>query len=296
MSIPRRFLPSLSALSAFEAVARTGSVTEAARELNRTQGAISRQISALEDQLEVSLFHRERQAMRLTPAGRAYVREIRESLRRIGTASMSLRANPAGGSLSIAAPPAFAARWLMPRLPPFLLMHPEVKLNIVTRETRISFQSESIDAAIYFGDELWRDVERIELQAHEVIPVCNAALKQQYRFKSPGDLRRAPLLHLASWPDGWEQWLQHYRAPSEQVRGMLFDQVITLAAAAVAGIGVALLPPLLFSEELKRSALVPALQLSLTATHRYHLVWPKDRNNYPPLTSFRDWLTSQVND
>ena len=78
----RRFLPSLSLLTAFEAAARTGSITAAARELDLTQSAVSRQIKALESQLGVELFLRERQTIRLTVAGDSYAREIREALRR----------------------------------------------------------------------------------------------------------------------------------------------------------------------------------------------------------------------
>ncbi|MBW8882961.1 MAG: LysR family transcriptional regulator, partial [Asticcacaulis sp.] len=87
MLAPRRFLPALSHLQAFEAAARTGSVTQAARELNLTQSAVSRQIKSLEDQLEVELFHRERQTIRLTLGGEAYARDIRDALKRIATAS-----------------------------------------------------------------------------------------------------------------------------------------------------------------------------------------------------------------
>ena len=191
LSIPRRFLPPLAALSAFEAAARTGSITKAASELNLTQGAISRQISTLEDRLEVRLFYRERQKIRLTPAGHAYVREIRESLKRIGSASMSLRANPAGGSLSLAVPPAFAARWLVPRLPEFLKKHPDISVNLLTRETPVSFESEPLDAAIQFGHEVLRDVELLELFDHRVVPVCSPAVRKRFAFKAPEDLRRA---------------------------------------------------------------------------------------------------------
>jgi len=97
MNIPLRFPP---APSAFEALARTGSVTVAARELNPTQSAVSRQIKLLEKQLEIPLFRRARQSIRLTAAGEAYVREIREGLRRFGDASLNLRANPAGTIIS----------------------------------------------------------------------------------------------------------------------------------------------------------------------------------------------------
>jgi LysR family glycine cleavage system transcriptional activator len=293
LSIPRRFLPSLTALSAFEAAARTGSITAAAGELSLTQGAVSRQIGGLEEQLEVRLFYRERRKIRLTPAGHAYVREIREGLKRIGSASMNLRANPSGGTLNVAAPPVFAAKWLIPRLPGFVRAHPAVAVNVLTRETRIHFESEPIDVAIYLGEEDWNDAQAIELWPYEVIPACSPELKRKFAFKSPRDVRRAPLLHLTSWPDAWEQWLTQHRAPAGRVRGILFDQVVTLAAAASAGLGIALLPLALHSAEFSRSELVPALEFSLRSPSSYRLAWPKDRNDYPSLLAFKAWLLAE---
>jgi len=123
---PRRFMPPLAHLQAFEAAARLGSVTAAARELHLTQSAVSRQIKGLEELLEVELFVREKQSLHLTPGGTAYARDVREALRKISTASLQLRANPLGGTLSLAILPAFGTRWLAPRLPDFLSKHPGI--------------------------------------------------------------------------------------------------------------------------------------------------------------------------
>jgi LysR family glycine cleavage system transcriptional activator len=120
MAIARRFLPSMSLLRAFEAAARHQSITAAAEELNLTQGAVSRQIRALEELLGSDLFLRERQTIRLTSAGETYAREIREALRRISSATLSFRANPKGGTLNLAILPTFGTRWLAPRLSGFL--------------------------------------------------------------------------------------------------------------------------------------------------------------------------------
>lgn len=89
IQVPRRFLPSLPLLNAFEAAARTGSITAAARELDLTQSAVSRQIKTLEEQIGVELFHRERQTIKLTAGGEGYARDVREALRRISNASLT---------------------------------------------------------------------------------------------------------------------------------------------------------------------------------------------------------------
>lgn len=159
MQTSRRFLPSTALLAAFEAASRTGSITLAARELSLTQSAVSRQIKLLEAQLEVELFARERQSIRLTAAGESYAREIREALRKITTASFNLRANPRGSTLNLAILPTFGTRWLAPRLPKFLVHNPGISINLATRLTQFDFRTEGLDAAIHFGPRDWPGVE-----------------------------------------------------------------------------------------------------------------------------------------
>ena len=294
MLAPRRFLPSLSHLQAFEAAARTGSVTLAARELSLTQSAVSRQIKALEEQLEVELFHRERQTIRLTPGGEAYAREIRDALKKIGTASLNLRANPFGGTLNLAILPTFGTRWLAPRLPSFLAQHPGITLNLMTRLSVFDFALEAMDAAIHFGMGEWRGAETTLLREEYVVPACSPELLARYDFAQPSDLRKAPLLHLTTRPDAWERWLRLHDAPAENVQGMLFDQFATVAQVARAGLGVALLPAFLIEEELKTGQLVRALDLPMKSAEAYFLAWPVDRAAHPPLIAFRDWISNET--
>src|SRR5438874_10202810 len=122
--LPRKFLPPVPVLMAFEAAARLQSVTAAAAELKLTQSAVSRQIGALEARLGARLFVREKRTIRLTDAGEAYAREVRRGLDVIANASLAFGANPQGGSLNLAVLPTFGARWLAPRLPHFLSSYP----------------------------------------------------------------------------------------------------------------------------------------------------------------------------
>ena len=294
MLAPRRFLPSLSHLQAFEAAARTGSVTLAARELSLTQSAVSRQIKALEQQLEVELFHRERQTIRLTAGGEAYARDIRDALKRIGGASLNLRANPYGGTLNLAILPTFGTRWLAARLPSFLTQHPGITLNLMTRLSVFDFAIDAMDAAIHFGMGDWPGAETTLLRQDRVVPACSPDLRARHGFAAPSDLRRAPLLHLTTRPDAWERWLRLHEAPADNVQGMLFDQFALVAQVARAGLGVALLPVFLIEEELKTGQLVRALDLpqggEMQSAEAYYLAWPPDRAAHPPLVAFRDWI------
>lgn len=294
MRIPRRFLPSLPLLCAFEAAARTGSVTAAGRELALTQGAVSRQIKALEEQLKVTLFHRENQKIRLTAAGEVYAREIREALRKISAASLNLRALPFDGTLALAVPPSFGARWLAGRLQRFHARHPELRLHLFTRPASFDFRLEAIDAAIHVGAPDWPGAELQRLCGEVLVPACAPAMQAQFGFATPADLLRAPLLHQTTRPDAWERWFEANGVDAGTIHGMLFDQFLTAAQAAAAGLGLALLPEFLFAEDFAAGRLVPAVPGRTPSAAAYHLAWPAGRGDYPPLRAFRAWLLEEM--
>lgn len=295
MSIPRRFLPPMSELVAFEAAARLQSFTEAAAECHLTQSAISRQIRALEDQLGSPLFLRERQTVKLTLAGEAYAHEIRAALRRIGAATLTFRANPNGGKLNLAILPTFGARWLTPRLPDFMARHPGITINLTTKLSQFDFEIESVDAAIHFGLPDWPGADHALLMSETVVPVCNAAMAKALQLVRPADLLKAPLLHLVTRPDAWEKWFQAMDVPFTDVHGMLVDQFALASEAAIAGVGVALLPRFLIEAELARGELLIPIDHPVESEERYYLTWPSSRASHPPLLTFRGWLQGQLN-
>ena len=294
MLASRRFLPSISLLAAFEAVARTGSVTGAARELDLTQSAVSRQIKALEEQLGVELFLRERQTVRLTLAGDSYAREIREALRRISSASLNLRANPHGGTLNLAILPTFGTRWLAPRLGGFLRNNPGVTINLVTRLSSFDFRLDAIDAAIHFGHPHWPGAELTFLMSEKTVPACSPQFLREHAISKPEHLLDLPLLHLTTRPDAWEIWFAENGVAFQSLHGMLFDQFATAAQAAVAGLGVALLPTFLIQDELKRGDLVAAIDREIESRDCYYLAYPSERADYAPLAAFREWIEAEA--
>ncbi len=290
MPIPRRFLPSITLLQAFETAARTQSVTTAAKELSLTQSAVSRQIRALEEQLGTELFHRERQSIRLTAGGERYARDIREALQKISSASMNLRANPRGGTLALAILPTFGARWLAPRLPDFLQQNPGITVNLTTRLEPFDFEQDPLDAAIHFGHANWPQCASLPICKEDVVPACAPALIAEFDFKDTADLVKAPLLHLTSRPDAWEKFMERQGVRTDPLHGMLFDQFATAAQAAMAGMGIALLPEFLIRNELETGTLVLALPKKMRSDEMYHLCWPHVNADYPPLMAFRKWL------
>lgn len=291
---PRRFLPSFSLLAAFEAAARTGSVTAAAKELGLTQSAVSRQIAALERQLGVALFLRQRQTIRLTIAGDTYAREVREALRRISNASLNLRANPAGGTLNLAILPFFGSRWLTPRMPRFIADHPGIVVNLITRLEPFDFRFDTLDAAIHFGAPRWPGAALTFLLEEQAIAVCSPDFASRHKVMRDEDVLALPLLHLNTRPDAWEAWFKMRQIEFDALHGMLFDQFMTMLEAAIAGMGVALLPSFLIERELSTGTLVPVVPSATMDSGRYFLAYPPERASYPPLAVFRDWLLHEI--
>ncbi len=290
MRTPRRFLPSTNLLLAFETAARCQSFTRAAQELDLTQSAVSRQIRALEDQIGVALFIRERQRVVLSAAGARYVEEVREALARIAKASMLVAVNPGGGTLDLAVLPTLATRWLAPRLADFLARNPGVGVNFSTRIKPFDFSVEPFDAAIHFGPPDWPGCAAAFLMHETVIPACSPDFAASHDLCHPDALAEVPLIHLASRPEAWAQWFAANGCAHTPAAGMVFDQFATAAQAAHHGLGVALLPAFLIRRELAEGALVAAIDAPMQSAQSYHLVWPKARATYPPLDAFREWL------
>jgi DNA-binding transcriptional LysR family regulator len=293
MTIPRRFLPSIAALRALEALDRLGSASAAARELSLTQGAVSRQMQALEAQMGVPLALRKGKQLALTDPARAYAAEIRHALGQIAQASMRLQSQPAGGTLSLAILPAFGMRWLMPRLPDFARRHPDVIINMGTELVPFSFDVEAYDAALQYGDGRWPGADKLLLRNEKMIPVCAPDLAAS--VTGPADVLRFPLIHIQTRPDAWADWLAAQGITGEPSSpGTFYDQYAAITQAALHGLGVALLPEYLAEQDLATGRLCAPFGPAEDARGAYYLVWPKTRGADPALARFRDWMAGQA--
>ncbi len=287
MSTARRHLPSTAALQAFEAAARLGSATQAAAELSLTQGAVSRQIRALEDTLGVALMERQGRGLVLTQAGAAYAEEVRKVLAHLSKATIALRTNPGGGTLNLAILPAFGMHWLAPRLPEFGRAHPEVTVNLSTRLAPFDFATSPFDAAIHFGREDWPGAHHLRLVPETVLAVCAPELHQTR-------LTEQTLLHLDTRPRGWARWFAAQGQTMPEDPGMTFDQFSTMAQAAVHGLGVALLPTFVAEPYLQAGTLALAAPDRQDSIGAYYLVWSKSAAANAPLDLFRAWIGKQT--
>lgn len=300
----RRRIPSTQALVCFEAAARHESYTRAAQELALTQSAVSRQITALEDFLGVALFRRTRHGVQLTASGAAYARQTARRLEAMERDTLDAMAEHGeGGSLALAAVPTFATRWLLPRLPDFHRLYAETLVHIETRTRPFLFADTDFDAALYAGTPEqvlnWAGTRARLLMKEDVLPVCSPALLAAHGLaragNAPADVARLPLLQQSTRPDVWHQWFeaQRLQVPLSR-RGARYELFSMLAAAAVHGLGVALMPRMLVEAELAQGQLVIACDRPLQGQRGYYLVMPERAEERPLLASFSNWLLAQA--
>ena len=279
---------------AFDAAARTGSFTVAARELNLTQGAVSRQVGALEARLDVVLFERVRKTVQLTEVGKSYSSAIHGALQTIRNASISAMSNSMSAVLNLAILPTVGTRWLMPRLPSFLKEHPDLTVNFVTKLSPFDFRSEDIHSAIHFGMPNWPNTESMFLMGEEAVPVCSPSFSNEHAMNTVEDLAGMPLLHLATRPGAWAKWLASNELAVPVEQGMLFENFLIVAQAAIAGLGIALLPKFLVQNEIDRDELIVIFDKPLETDEGYYLVTPMEKLEYAPVVAFREWLMKMV--
>lgn len=288
-----RRVPSLAVLQAFEAAARHLSFTRAAAELCLTQSAISRQIKHLEDRIGQPLFLRSMNRLTLTVLGAEYATAIRKVLADAETATIALMAYGGRGPLlSLASLPTFGSRWLVPRLPEFVAKHPSVQLNISTYIEPFDFQGSDVDVAIHFGTQAWPGAVCHRLMSEVAVPVCAPSLIGSCARQVDADgLTRYPLLQHATRPMAWSDWFAEAGVTNRSaLNGIRFDHLYMMIQAAIAGLGIALLPQFLIEREIASGELVVIAGHCLRSKGAYWLVYPESKSNLPAVMLFRHWL------
>lgn len=252
-----RRLPPLSQLRAFEAAARHRSFKLAAAELAVTAAAISHQIRQLETQLGLALFERRTRQVELTAAAQSLYPVLRNGFDAFAEAVAAL-APPRAQSVTLAVTPAFAAHWLLPRLPQFQQRHPRIELRILASTSTVDIAGGGADLAVRYGGRADPDLEATELAGDRFVPVASPRLP----LRAHGDLSTQRLIHFDWHRPGadrptWPRWLREAGLRHGDARGGLrFSEESHAIQAAIAGHGVALLSRTLVQDELDRGVLV----------------------------------------
>ncbi len=244
----RRPRLSLDLLTGFEAAARHLSFTRAAQELFLTQSAISRAIKRLEEQLGQPLFSRVNRGLRLTETGQALYRAVDEALKLVYEVTDRLAMSKGGETLTVTTSAPLASMWLVPKLPGFIRLHPEVDVRSVAADQSLDLQRERLDLAIRWARPGSSVPGGQRLFDVEMFPVCTPALARDRArpLRSPADLAHHVLLDLETvttrgpWSD-WGPWLEAMKLGNLKPAGSLhFSHYDQVTQAAIDGSGVAI--------------------------------------------------------
>ncbi|MBH3341381.1 LysR family transcriptional regulator [Pseudomonas mendocina] len=289
-----RDLPPLNALRAFEAAARLQSVSKAGEELHVTHGAISRQIRALEEQLGVSLFHKEGRGVKLTDAGLRLRDVASESFERLSSVCTDLRRQQAERPFVLGCPGSLLARWFIPRLDRLQRELPELNLQLSASEGELDPRRPGIDATLLFAEPPWpADMQVYALAPERIGPVLSPryARHAELAGQAPAALLGEPLLHTASRPQAWPQWAHAQGlAPAALRQGQGFEHLYYLLEAAAAGLGVAIAPQLLVADDLAAGRLVAPWGFTDTAAQLALWSRPGDSRS----ERLADWLRREL--
>jgi len=288
-----RRLPQLNALKAFEAAARHVSFTRAAEELCVTQGAVSHQVKALEEELGVKLFNREKQRLIITNTGQEYLAVVRDALDRIAMGTERLVQQQRSGALTVSTSPDFAAKWLVHRLGRFAEAHPGIDLRVSATMHHVDFAREDVDIVVRHGDGHWPGLHVTRLCAEHLFAVCSPRLGSG--LGRPSDVLKLPLLHLDDHT-AWSAWLDAANVTgADAIHGPILNRASMLIDAAVDGHGIALARTTLAAWDLVNGRLVRPFTIALPLSKSYWIVSPKATASLPKLVAFRDWLLAEAN-
>jgi LysR family glycine cleavage system transcriptional activator len=279
--------------------------------------AISHQIKSLEDYLGVRLFERRNRGLKLTDTARVALARVSEGFQSLAEGAQLMRAKDGAITLSLSAAPAFAAKWLVPRLNHFVGLNPGIDVRLsatiqtvddlragteTTLESAVIEPGES-DVAIRFGSGNYPGFRVEKLLEAALTPVCSPQLMAgAHSLQAPAALRHHTLLHddtveaLDGQPD-WAMWLK--RAGVSDVnpaRGPHFTHGALALEAAADGLGVALAIDVIAAGDIAAGRLVQPFELKIPLPSAYYVVSPEAHADQPHVAAFRDWLLEEASE
>lgn len=294
----------LNALRAFEAAARHSSYVAAANELNVTPAAVGQLVRGLEEALGVKLFRRSPGGparLVLTDAARRALPDLQAGFDRLAAGVERLKVARGNRVITVTVPPAFADKWLLPRVDRFRARFPQFDLTIEASGHLADFVSDGIDVGIRYGAGKWTQLEALRLFADEFFPVCSPMLQRgRNALTSQSRLRHHPLIHdmsMASDPrfPTWKSWLGRANLPATDCdRGLRLNDSAAVVHAAVVGNGVALGRTSLVAAELRDGRLVRPFGEAQPFEYAYYVVYRPQRAENSGVAAFRKWLLEEI--
>lgn len=291
----KRRLPPFAAVRAFDAAARHQSFKDAAEELHVTQSAISHQVKGLEDFLDAALFHRSSHGVELTPNGIDYFGDVSAVLDGLDAATERMRGVDGAGPLSVRATPAFASRWLLPRMGRFNHAYPEIELRVTTTTDPMHFPKDGVDILIQYGREPAPGLRVDPFLTSARFPVCSPKmLEQGPAIRMPEDLARVTLLRDLVGDD-WSAWFECAGTKMPRtIKGPRFAHCELTMRAAEEGQGAALAYGALIADAIAEKKLIKLFELETPAKVIYSLTCPEGWTNRARIAAFRNWVFGEA--
>lgn len=289
----RRDLP-LTALRAFETVARVGGFSLAAEELHVTQGAVSQQIKLLEEKLRCALVIRDRRGLSLTPEGNQLFETVRTAFDVLDAGLTRIAPEPDSSTLRFHVLPTFSIMWLMPQLSKFRACGPEIDVQIATSLQAVDLNRDPVDFTVAMkapdAEEYWS----IPILNGEMLPVVSPSVWSTK--KSPEKaLQELTQLYSENRKDDWDRWIEvaglNEFKPSKSA-GFGFSYL--MYQAAVNGLGIAMAAEGLVREELQSGVLIAPWPIRLQTGDFYHLVCHRKSLRRPPVKLFSEWISERL--
>lgn len=295
----------LNALRAFEASARHQSFSAAAAELNVTPAAVGQLVRSLEDWLGTPLFVRGSSGrVRLVPmeAAERALPDIRAGFDRLTLGMERLQEGATNGVLTVAVSPAFAAKWLLPRIDRFQAVCADTDVRLDTNLKPVDFVAQRVDIGVRYGAGQWPGLTAEKLMDEEVYPVCSPQLlREHWRLQKPADLAQETLIHDLSMDrhtafPSWEAWMQKAGVTDAITqRSMQINNSAAVLQAAIEGHGVALARSVMARDDLASGRLVrPFPDINFASALAYYVVYRPECASLRKLTTFRDWLLAEA--
>ncbi|SAK64228.1 LysR family transcriptional regulator [Caballeronia pedi] len=297
----------LNAMRAFEASARHQSFSAAAEELSVTPAAVGQLVRGLEEWLGTALFVRSSAGRaRLVPneiAERA-LPDIRAGLDRLSLGLERLKEASSSGVLTVTVSPAFAAKWLLPRIERFQSACPDTDVRLDTSLKLLDFQAQRIDIGVRYGAGTWPGLAAEKLMDEEIYPVCSprlALLKKRPKWREPRELARETLIHDLSVDSeagfaSWSAWFANAGVQKASVqRGLKINNSAAVLQAAIDGQGIALARSVMARDDISAGRLIRLFpEVSFTSPLAYYVVYRPEGASLRRLAAFRDWLMREA--
>lgn len=298
---PADRIPALQSLRALEASVRLKSLTRAAEELGVTPSAITQHVRAVESWVGAPLFRRTGRYIIPTDAAEAAMPSLREGFDRIVEGAQLLKgADRKARVISISTTPAFASKWLLPRLDRFRALHPDIEVWVSADMKLVDFSTADVDLAVRYGPGGYDGLVAEQILSEAVVPMAAPDLAAELAVRAPAELLQARLLHDTSSEGdpscpSWRSWFRTRGVDDlRSLDGPRYSDASLVIDEAIAGKGVALVKRALAERDIAAGRLTPLLPDLTPVKFVYWLVWPRGRTLLPPVRAFIAWIKAEA--